>query len=63
MTSKKKELTEEDILWYSLEHIKAKFLKYWSEIPPITIIACCLDPRKLLDLKFHNKIYMWFFVH
>jgi hypothetical protein len=28
------ELTEEDILWYSLEPMKVKFLKYWREIPP-----------------------------
>jgi hypothetical protein len=40
-----KELTEEDILWHSLELMKAKFLKYWSEISPIIIIACCLDLR------------------
>jgi hypothetical protein len=29
-----KELAEDDILWYSLEPMKAKFLKYWREIPP-----------------------------
>jgi hypothetical protein len=30
----KKELTEKDILWHSLEPMKVKFLKYWSKIPP-----------------------------
>jgi hypothetical protein len=32
-------LTEEDILWYSLEPMKVKFLNYWREIPPITIVG------------------------
>jgi Domain of unknown function (DUF4413) len=46
-----KELAEDDILWYSLEPMKAKFLKYWREIPPITIVACCLDPKLVLKFK------------
>jgi hypothetical protein len=40
------ELTEEDILWHSLEPMKAKFLKYWSEIPPSPSLHVSLTQGK-----------------
>jgi hypothetical protein len=45
------ELTEEDILWYSLEPMKVKFLKYWREISPITIVGHGSGKTRLARLR------------
>jgi hypothetical protein len=43
---------EDYVLRHSLQPIKAKFLKYWSDIPEVSIIATCLDLRLVLSNIF-----------
>ncbi|KAJ1692255.1 hypothetical protein LUZ63_008953 [Rhynchospora breviuscula] len=40
-----KNLPEDSVLRQALPPIRTKFLKYWSDVPQLTIIASCLDPR------------------
>lgn len=41
-------LRDNNILWFALQPIREKFLKYWQDVPKLTIIASCLDSRLVL---------------